>query len=202
MLRPFVDDPREQRAARFFGDGLFDLALGSALALIAILVASDRLGGLAALVPVLAFALLPALKHIITTPRLAGDELPSSTEQRMRQATTVALVVVGVLLVLGLLVFALVNAGSIAPVPVPWAGITGGIAAILLLLLGVYGWAGGARRFGAYLALALLLTAGSLWFQLALVIPLLVLGLVIVLSGLVLLNHFLQTHPRLQGGPV
>ena len=72
MLRPFMDDPREQRAARYVGDGLFDLALGSALALIAILVASGRLGGLAVFIPLLASALLPALKHAITTPRLGS----------------------------------------------------------------------------------------------------------------------------------
>lgn len=161
MPRPSVPDPREQQAARYFGDGLFDLALGSGLALIAALIArGNQLGGLAAIVPVLAFALLPAFKHVITTPRLARDELPSNIEQRMRQATTIALVVVGVLLALGLLVCALSSAGSISPAPVPWPGVSGGIAAILLLLLGVYGWAGGARRFGAYIALTLLLTAG------------------------------------------
>lgn len=203
MLRPFMDDPREQRAARYFGDGLFDLTLGSALTLIAVLIAGGYdLAGLAFIAPLLAFALLPALKHAITTPRLAGDEPPPDVEQRMRQATTVAFVVVGVLLVLGLLVFALVNAGSIAPAPVPWAGMTGGIAAVLLLLLGVSGWAGGARRFGAYIALALLLAAGSFWLQLGLAVPLLALGLLIVISGLVVLNRFLRTHPRLKGGPV
>lgn len=200
MLRQFANDPREQQAARYFGDGLFDLVLGSALTLIAVLIAGGYdLAGLPFIAPLLAFALLPALKHAITTPRLAGDDLPPATEQRMRQATTVGLVVVGGLLVLGLLVFALASAGSIEPVP--RAGATGGIAAVLLLLLGVYGWAGSARRFGAYIALALLLAAGSLWLQPGLAIPLLVLGLVILLGGIVVLNRFLRTHPRLQGGP-
>jgi hypothetical protein len=202
MLRPFVSDPREQQAVRYFGDGLFDLALGAALALIALLMArGGRMGGLVAIVPVLASTLLIALKHAITTPRLAGEELPPGTEQRLRLATTSALIVVGVLLVLGLLVFALINAGSIVPVPVPLAGVAGGIMVVLLLLLGVFGWAGGARRFGAYIALALLLTAASFWLQLGLTVPLLALGLVIGLSGLVVLNRFLHTHPRLQGGP-
>lgn len=200
MLRPYVNDPREQRAARYSGDGLFDLVLGSVLTLIAVLIAGGyNPSGLAFIAPLLAFALLPALKHAITTPRLADDEPSPEAERRRRPATTIALVVVGVL---GLLVFALLNAGRITPVPAPWAGVSSLIAVTLLLLLGLYGWAGGARRFGAYIALALFLAAASFWLQLGLAVLLLTLGLAMLLGGFIVLYRFLHTHPRLQGEPV
>lgn len=195
MLHPFGNDLREQQALRFVGDGLFELVLGAALVFVAVFIGG---GGMAAIVPVLAFALLPALKHTITVPRLRSSDLLPDIEQRLRRALSVAWMFAGGLLLSGLLLSIFINAGALAPIGTPWAVVLGGIALILLAVLGVFGWATRAWRFGAYIALALIATAVGHLFQAGLAQILAALGAAIALGGLVELIRFLRSHPRQQ----
>lgn len=195
MLRPIGDDFREQQALRFVDDGLFELVLGTALASVAICIAGGRV---AAIVPLLAFTLLPALKHYLTVPRLRSSDLLPGVEQRLRRALDVAWTFGGVLLLIGLLLSIVINMGVLPPIDTPWALVVRGITLVLLAILGVLGWTARAWRFGVYVALALTAAAVGHARQIELPQLLAALGAVIALGGLAELIRFLRSHPRQQ----
>jgi len=197
MIHPTSSNPLEQQAARYFDDGLFDIVLGMGLLLCGIFIAGGgTLAVLAAILPALTIALMPALKKRITIPRLRSSDVPPDMERRLRQAKTFTIVVIAAMLLLSLLALALARTNILPPITLPSAGVAGGIAGLLLVLLGFFGWASGARRFSAYIVLAILAAACGFWLQLGIETSLVALGAIIALCGLTILIRFIRNHPR------
>jgi hypothetical protein len=135
------------------------------------------------------------LKNRITVPRFGYVRFESERDARRKWVKSI--------LILGLLALCVVSIGLFllsgwpAPAGVAWIRehtmlFWGLSAAMLFALVGIFS---GILRFGIYALLSLLLTAGASSLGLLEFVPVLMLGAVIVIVGVVLLVRFLRKYP-------
>ena len=177
---------------RFHQDGLIDLIIGLCIMGFGLNMLTESAGfSVLAWMPII---LLPALKNWITVPRLGFAQFDSKRIGTMRLMG--GLLVLGlVVLVAGIFVFLGVREGS--PEFVSWLRtyhmlLLAGIAGTVMILSG---WMSGIKRLYAYALLTLLVVAGGEQIGGEPPILVLVLGALILASGLVLLARFLQRYP-------
>jgi hypothetical protein len=186
----------EHKAALYYGDGLLDIAIGLALLAAGIMIMAD-LAALTGVFAVLAFVTMMSLKKVVTAPRMHTIAIDVAAEQRVQRGRLIIALLAGVLLFLGVLAFVIAEA---LPAGITgwrwevWAVISG---VILVGLLGLAAWVASARRFTAYIGLAII--AGSLGFAFQIDFPLIifVIGAGILISGIVILVQFMRNRSAL-----
>jgi hypothetical protein len=137
-------------------------------------------------------------KKSITVPRMRYIDFTPKTQWKVKLVIVTIAMVVAVLFTLGLVVF---TRNETIPALAAWIREYGLVVIDVLLagLLGLIGWATGAKRVYAYAALAAVAFASSYWFNLDFPLLFTMLGAVIVLSGIVVLLRFKRKYPVLKG---
>ncbi|MEZ4862931.1 MAG: hypothetical protein R3C14_16555 [Caldilineaceae bacterium] len=180
----------------YYEDGLWDLYLGAILLLLG--VAEWFETSLIGIIPAILYPILLAAKQAITAPRLRPEELPAAQGARRR---LMSLLVLGLALLFGLLVFALLIGGPFAGLR-PWLDrylLTVLWLAVIALFV-IWGYFSGAMRLFGYAALFLVALAAGFWLDWPLYSYALGLGAIISVTGVVLTVRFVHAHPKLAPG--
>ncbi len=143
---------------------------------------------------ILMYAVKSAKKRI-TIPRMLYIELTPSPKAGRRKSLFVVLIagLVFFLFLAGLLFFA--RAELVAWISERAAFLWGFIGILVVGLLGLAGWATGARRLLIYPALAVVVWLVTLWLGVDFLVLLTALGAVILVTGIVILAQFLRKYP-------
>jgi|GEM_PF-2409245 len=174
-------------------DGLWDLYLG--LILLVLGLAEWFEAPLIVIIPAILYPILLAAKQAITAPRLRPEELPATQETRQR---TTIFIVIGLTLL-----FILLTTVLLAGNPSTWIRawldryLVTTLWLLVIVLFAIWGYTSGATRLLGYAALFLLVFAATVWFDLPLYLYMLGLGALICVSGLAVMVHFVQAHPKL-----
>lgn len=180
----------------YYEDGLWDLYLGAIFLLLGI--AEWLETPLIGIIPAVLYPVLLAAKQGITAPRLRPADLPPA---RGTQRRTLVFLVLGLVLLCGLLVFALMTGE-----PSTWlrSWLDRYLAtALWMLVIGIFtawGYYSGERRLLGYAALFATAWLVSFWVELPLYLYALVLGTFISVSGLAVAVRFVQLHPKVAPG--
>jgi len=189
----------ERKAKLYYGDGLFDIALGLGILLAGIAMTFDWIafGGIYIVL------LIPAMrsaKQSITVPRMRYIDFRPAPDAERKVKWVILIVVLGVavLFTLGLVVF---EYEALPSWLTAWLREYAGVVSPALLV--GLGWlialATGVKRLYAYTALAVIAFASGYWFNLDFPLLFTVLGAVIVLSGIVVLVRFQRKYPIPKG---
>jgi hypothetical protein len=191
---------QERRASQYQGDGLLDIGLGLALLIVGLAMYGDWPMSFVGVWVILWMFGGRAAKRKITLPRLASIDFSPSPEAERRQSY-LKQSTIGLILLVFLLSFFLFVFSDRLPVPVrSWVDdgsglVIGLIGLTVLLLLGLAGWATGARRLVVYAVLGILGWIATELFGVDIPLIVLALGGVILGVGIYLLTQFLQNHP-------
>ena len=172
----------------FFQDGLWDMLLGFFLLGWGIGILTEMTALIGGWV-VVAYSGVWGLKRWLTYPRAGVAVVPQA------QKTTARLLIAGIVaLLLGIMAFVLVSAGSTPD----WLGkffifIFGAIIAAVVCMIG-YWW--NISRWYIYAALTLAGAASHQWLDVPLEYGFIAPGVIIMLSGLIILLKFLRRYPR------
>jgi len=189
----------ERKANQYHGDGLIDIAIGLGILIFAIAEILDQIAFTGVWV-VLWVPIMMSAKKSITVPRMHYTDFGPAPNARRKVKLVIVTVagVVALLFTLGLVVF---TRSETIPTLTTWVK-EYGLIVIGVLLAGLFGliaWATGARRVYAYAALAGIAFASGYWFDFEFPLYLMVLGAVILLSGIVVLLRFKRKYPVLEG---
>lgn len=177
-------------------DGLIDIIIGLCVMGFGLSMFSDSSAfSILAWMPIV---LLPALKNRITVPRLGYAQFDRKRTGPMR--------LMAVLMVLGLVmllagVFVFIGVRNRSPEMTAWLKtyLMVVLAAVAAFVMVLSGWMSGIKRLHAYAALTLMVVAGGDWLGVEPPVFVLVLGALIMVSGLVLLARFLLKYPAEKG---
>ena len=191
-------DQIEKRAyLAFHQDGLWDLCIGLAMIAMGVVVMGQyqEWMGIAALLPVFVVITVPALRRVITLPRLGYVEFSQARKTRQR-ASQAALMVIGTLIAMLGLVVASGYSGEGS-----WQRFIRGlellpIGLVLLLATLAVGIAFGLKRCYAYTAAFAMLFMLPELLGLHPFLALAAAGLVLTATGIVLLVNFLHRYPQ------
>ena len=177
-------------------DGLIDIIIGLCIMGFGLNMFTDSSAfSILAWMPVI---FLPGLKNKITVPRLGYAQFDRKRTGSLR--------LMAVLMVLGLVallagVFVFIGVRNRSPEMTAWLKtyLMVVLAAVVAFVMVLSGWMSGIKRLYAYAALTLLVVAGGDWIGVEPPLFVLVLGALIMGSGLVLLSRFLRKYPVQKG---
>ncbi len=177
----------------FLQDGLWDIAVGIMVFAFGLELLLDYfyLAGIIAL----PFILLPSLKKKITLPRMGYVQFNPERKRWIRFWNIMVSVVLSGTAFLGV-VMMIIFTGEF-PAMREWVQHYGGITAALIVALGAYsaGQVTGVQRYSWYAGLAILLLALFLIFPIPGELFPVILGLVIIATGVILLIRFIRKYP-------
>lgn len=178
-----------------FDDGLLDLFVGAGFILIGLAWLADLIP-LAAIIPAVLMPFWKPARQRFTIPRMGAVSFsaPQNQEQRTALIKWVIFGVVVLFLELGIFVVAIRRQGE------PIQGIADLAVGLPTALLGLALLAGAmlakAKRYVAYTLAAFASCAGAIFWRLDEPgIGILAIGIVVLVSGLVILGRFLRRHP-------
>jgi len=188
----------ERKANLYHGDGLLDIAIGLGILILAIAMILDQTAFTGVWV-VLWLPIMMSAKKSLTVPRMRHTDFRPAPNAQWKVKLVMVTVagVVALLFTLGLVVF---TRNETIPALTAWIREYGLVVVGVLLagLLSLIAWATDAKRVYAYAALAAIAFASGHWFNLEFPLYLMVLGTVILLSGIVVLVRFLRKYPILK----
>ncbi|MDH4222705.1 MAG: hypothetical protein OEV55_04095 [candidate division Zixibacteria bacterium] len=178
----------------YYQDGIYVLLVGLSFICMALGVKNGFMS-LAAIAPVLAILIAPGLKKAITLPRLGYVKFSPQRERKEQTNRQRLVVLMTVTALLGVLVFFGYSGNAAWQMWIRSLGIIP-LSLVLAVVASALGLLYDIKR--CYLYAAIILTAFilshilelSLWFQFGL--P----GIVIFVTGLVLLIHLISQHPK------
>jgi hypothetical protein len=184
----------ERKANLYHGDGLLDITIGLAILLFGIAEIFDQTS-LAGVWVVLWLPMMMSAKKSITVPRMRYIDFTPKAQWKVKLVIVTVVLAVAVLFTLGLVVFtkndtlpSWLTAWLREYSRMVWPAALVGVGWLIALATGV-------KRLYAYAALAVIAFAGGYWFNLNFPLLFTMLGVVIVLSGMVVLVRFLRKYP-------
>ena len=188
--------PTDKFYVAYYEDGLWDIYVGTICLMLALAEWFDM--SLIAIAPALLYPILLGAKQAITAPRLHPDDLPPTQDKPQGM---MALLMLGLALFSGLLIFALMGGAQI-----PWIRawidqyLLATVWLLVIALCAIWGYTSKTARLYGYAALFLIAFFVSFWFDLSLYVYALVIGAVICMSGITVMMSFLREHPKLAHG--
>ena len=185
----------------YAADGLWDVTAGLALLLVGVTLWAG-LGSYNGVLAVLLYALLLGLKRAITVPRLSPRDISAAQRSRARRAVFAAVLGVAVFMLTGLAIYLLDAADSLPARLTGWLELYLGhtLVFVAVTVLSVLGTLFQAQRLHGYAAAVLVVFIASLALQLSLPVFCLLLGTIVLLTGVGLVRGFARSHPPLPPG--
>ena len=182
----------------FTDDGLWDAILGLALLLLGVTLWAG-LASYNGITAILLYLLLLGLKRTITVPRLRPEEETATARQRNRRMLFVGSAGVGAVMFAGLILYLLASADSLP------AGVHDWLAQYLsyaLVFLGVsfFSMMGSlfqVQRLQGYATAVLVVFITTQALALGVAAYFVMLGAIVLLTGVGLVNGFTRSHPQL-----
>ena len=190
--------PPEENYLTYYEDGLIEVSVGLGLIAAGLAMWFD-FGGFIGVMFALIYPVLLVAKQSITAPRISAADLPSTTMDHRRS------VIVGILtltLILGVLVFLFMAVGETGSQSFGVRVWLQKYLLDLLLLIGIgslafAGYKSEVKRLFGYAGLLVLIRVAGIWLNFQFPIYVMVVGLVVLLTGLYVLARFLESHPKI-----